>query len=229
MSRMLSSLATALLASLLTAACMAAPFTLAPLPYAMDALQPVIDKATMELHHGKHHQAYVTNLNAALDTLPELQGLTLEQLVVRAGTTSGAVRNNAGGHWNHTFFWQSMAPANKVGALSPALKAALEKQFGSVDEFKVQFRQAGVSRFGSGWVWLLVDAKGQLVISSTPNQDNPLMDVAEVKGTPLLGNDVWEHAYYLQYNNRRADYLDAWWKLVDWSVISARYETAVKK
>lgn len=228
MPRLLSSLTCALFAGLLSAASMAAPFSLAPLPYATDSLAPAIDKATMELHHGKHHQAYVTNLNSALESLPDLQGLTLEQLVARAGTTPGAVRNNAGGHWNHTFFWQSMAPTNKVGQLSPVLKAALEKKFGSVADFKVQFRQAGLSRFGSGWVWLLVDDKGQLAISSTPNQDNPLMDVADVKGTPLLGNDVWEHAYYLQYNNRRADYLDAWWSVVDWSVISARYAEALK-
>ncbi len=229
MSRMLSTLAGVLLASLMSTASLAAPFTLAPLPYATDALEPAIDKATMELHHGKHHQAYVNGLNAAIDAQPELKGQTLEQLVARAGTLPAAVRNNGGGHWNHTFFWESMAPAKKAGAMSKELKAALEQRFGSVDEFKTQFRQAGLSRFGSGWAWLLVDAQGQLTISSTPNQDNPLMDVAEVKGTPILGNDVWEHAYYLQYNNRRADYLDAWWQVVDWSVISARYAAAVKK
>lgn len=226
-SRFLAPLATALLAGVMSAVAAAAPFTLAPLPYAADALQPVIDKATMELHHGKHHQAYVNGLNAALETLPALQGKSLEQLVAVAGTTPAAVRNNAGGHWNHTFFWQSMAPASKVGALSPSLKTALEKQFGSVEAFKAQFRQAGLSRFGSGWAWLLVDEKGQLAVSSTPNQDNPLMDVAEVKGTPILGNDMWEHAYYLQYNNRRADYLDAWWQVVDWAVVSKRYADAL--
>lgn len=227
MNRLFSSLAAAVLAGVMSAAALAAPFTLAPLPYATDALQPAIDKATMELHHGKHHQAYVTGLNTALESLPALQNKSLEALLAQAGTTPAAVRNNAGGHWNHTFFWQSMAPVNKVGALSPALKAALEKQFGSVDEFKAQFRQAGLSRFGAGWAWLLVDEKGQLAVSSTPNQDNPLMDVAEVKGTPILGNDVWEHAYYLQYNNRRADYLDAWWQVVNWAVISERYAVAI--
>ncbi len=227
--RFLSSLSTVLFFSLLSTALMAAPFSLAPLPYATDALQPTIDKATMELHYGKHHQAYVTNLNAALDAQPDLKNKSLDELVAIAGTLPAAIRNNAGGHWNHSFFRQSMAPANKVGAMSNELKTALEKQFGSIDQFKTQFRAAGIGRFGSGWVWLSVDTKGQLVISSTPNQDNPLMDIAEVKAKPILGNDLWEHAYYLQYNNRRADYLDAWWQLVDWAVISQRYTAAIKK
>jgi Fe-Mn family superoxide dismutase len=228
MAMLLRQLIGTLLLGLTASLSLAANFTLAPLPYPSDALEPAIDQATMELHHGKHHQAYVNGLNAALEALPEAKDLSLEQLLARISQLPVAVRNNAGGHWNHTFFWESMAPVNKVGAMSSELKQAIEKQFGSVDEFKAQFRQAGLSRFGSGWVWLLLDAQGKLVITSTPNQDNPLMDIAEVRGTPLLGNDVWEHAYYLQYNNRRADYLDAWWQVVDWSVISRRYQAATK-
>lgn len=205
-----------------------AAFSLAPLPYAADALEPVIDAETMRIHHGKHHQAYVDNLNKAVAADPALAGQTLEQLVARAGTLPAAIRNNAGGHWNHTFFWETMAPTNKVGAISPALAAAIDAQFGSMDAFKSAFRTAGTARFGSGWVWLIVGADGKLAITSTPNQDNPLMDVAEVKGTPIIGNDVWEHAYYLKHQNRRADYLDGWWQVVDWAKVSARYEAAAK-
>lgn len=205
-----------------------AAFSLAPLPYAADALEPVIDAETMRIHHGKHHQAYVDNLNKAVAADPALAGQTLEQLVARAGTLPAAIRNNAGGHWNHTFFWETMAPTSKVGAISPALAAAIDAQFGSMDAFKSAFRTAGTARFGSGWVWLIVGADGKLAITSTPNQDNPLMDVAEVKGTPIIGNDVWEHAYYLKHQNRRADYLDGWWQVVDWAKVSARYEAAAK-
>ena len=205
-----------------------AAFSLAPLPYAADALEPVIDAETMRIHHGKHHQAYVDNLNKAVAADPALAGQTLEQLVARAGTLPAAIRNNAGGHWNHTFFWETMAPTNKVGAISPALAAAIDAQFGSMDAFKSAFRTAGTARFGSGWVWLIVGSDGKLAITSTPNQDNPLMDVAEVKGTPIIGNDVWEHAYYLKHQNRRADYLDGWWQVVDWAKVSARYEAATK-
>ena len=205
-----------------------AAFSLAPLPYAADALEPVIDAETMRIHHGKHHQAYVDNLKKAVAADPALAGQTLEQLVARAGTLPAAIRNNAGGHWNHTFFWETMAPTNKVGAISPALAAAIDAQFGSLDAFKSAFRTAGTARFGSGWVWLIVAADGKLAITSTPNQDNPLMDVAEVKGTPIIGNDVWEHAYYLKHQNRRADYLDGWWQVVDWAKVSARYEAATK-
>lgn len=205
-----------------------APFKLDPLPYAANALEPVIDEATMKLHHGKHHQAYVDGLNKAIEGNSSLQQATLENLVAKAGTHPAAIRNNAGGHWNHTFFWKSMAATGKVGKISPELSAAINSSFGSLDDFKAQFKQAGLSRFGSGWVWLVVDGQGKLVISSTPNQDNPLMDVAEVKGTPILGNDVWEHAYYLKYNNRRADYLEGWWQVVDWKVISDRYAAARK-
>lgn len=221
----LSHLLSALVLSLttLSVAAQTAPFKLEPLPYAATALEPVIDEATMQLHHGKHHQAYVDGLNKAIDGNADLQKATLEALVANAGSHPAAVRNNAGGHWNHTFFWKSMAPTGKVGKISDELAKAINDTFGSLDNFKAQFKQAGLSRFGSGWVWLVADNQGKLVITSTPNQDNPLMDVAEQKGTPLLGNDVWEHAYYLKHNNRRADYLDGWWQVVDWKVISDRY------
>lgn len=203
-----------------------AAFTLAPLPYAADALEPVIDAETMRLHHGKHHQAYVDNLNKAVAEDRALAGVPLEQLVARAGTYPAAVRNNAGGHWNHTFFWETMAPVSRVGAPSPALEQAITAAFGSMDKFKAAFKDAGTKRFGSGWVWLIVGADGKLAITSTPNQDNPLMDVAETKGTPILGNDVWEHAYYLKHQNRRGDYLDGWWQVVDWAKVSERYAAA---
>lgn len=203
-----------------------AAFTLPPLGYGYDALEPVIDTETMTIHHSKHHQAYVDNLNKAVAADPALAGQSLDQLVARAGTLPAAVRNNAGGHWNHTFFWQTMAPVAQVGAISPALAAAIDAQFGSLEKFKAAFKAAGTARFGSGWVWLIVGADGKLAIISTPNQDNPLMDAAEVKGAPVLGNDVWEHAYYLKYQNRRGDYLDGWWRVVDWGKVSERYAAA---
>ena len=199
-------------------------FTLAPLPYAHEALEPHIDTTTMQIHHGKHHQAYVDNLNKAVAGTPN-EGKTLEELVAVAGTISPAVRNNGGGHWNHTFFWESLAP-NAGGAPSGALADAINSAFGSFDAFKEKFNAAGTTRFGSGWAWLIVK-DGKLVISSTPNQDNPLMDVAEVKGTPVLGLDVWEHAYYLKYQNRRPDFVDAFWNVLNWEKINARYEAAI--
>ena len=203
-----------------------AAFTLATLPYGADALEPVIDAQTMTIHHGKHHQAYVDNLNKAVAADPALAGMTLEELVARAGTLPAAIRNNAGGHWNHTFFWETMAPVGEGGAISPALEKAIDAHFGSMDKFKAAFKAAGTARFGSGWVWLIVGKDGKLAVTSTPNQDNPLMDVAEVKGTPVLGNDVWEHAYYLKWQNRRGDYLDGWWQVVDWGKVSRRYAAA---
>lgn len=206
-----------------------AAFSLTPLPYALDALEPAIDTQTMTIHHGKHHQAYVDNLNKAVAATPALQGLSLEQLVTGAGQYGATVRNNAGGHWNHNFFWDSMAPVGQTGTASPDLTAAIDAQFGGMDAFKAEFAKAGLGRFGSGWVWLTVGPDGKLAISSTANQDNPLMDVAEVKGTPILGNDVWEHAYYLKYQNRRGDYLSAWWQVVNWDVVSARYAEATAK
>ncbi len=206
-----------------------AAFALAPLPYAVNALEPAIDAQTMTIHHSKHHQAYVDNLNKAVAADTTLAGQSLEQLVAQAGRLSAAVRNNAGGHWNHNFFWATMAPPADAGHPSPELAKAIATQFGSVEQFKAQFRAAGTARFGSGWVWLIVGKDGNLAITSTPNQDNPLMDVAEVKGAPILGNDVWEHAYYLKYQNRRADYLDGWWQVVNWAEVSKRYAMAVAR
>lgn len=204
-------------------------FSLAPLPYAPGALEPVIDAQTMVLHHDKHHQAYVDGLNKAVASDAALSGLPLETLLARAGSLPAAARNNAGGHWNHSFFWATMTPAKQGGASSAERAAAIDAQFGSLDAMKQAFKAAGTGRFGSGWVWLIVDADGKLVINSTPNQDNPLMDVAETKGTPILGNDLWEHAYYLKHQNRRADYLDGWWQVVNWRQVSDRYAKAVAK
>jgi Fe-Mn family superoxide dismutase len=198
-------------------------FTLAPLPYAYDALEPYIDAQTMTIHHDKHHQAYVTNLNNAIAGTPN-EGKTIEELVAVAGTISPAVRNNGGGHWNHTFFWDSLAAAS--GAVPTGdLAAAIDAAFGSFDEFKTKFAAAGATRFGSGWAWLIVK-DGKLEVSSTPNQDNPLMDVAEVKGTPILGVDVWEHAYYLKYQNKRPDYLAAIWSVINWAKVAERFAAA---
>ncbi len=198
-------------------------FTLPALPYAYDALEPHIDVATMTIHHTKHHQAYVTNLNNAIAGTPN-EHKTLEELVHAAGTISPAVRNNGGGHWNHSFFWEILAP-NAGGAPTGELAEAINATFGSFEEFKTKFAAAGATRFGSGWAWL-VKTEGKLVISSTPNQDNPLMDFAEVKGTPLLGVDVWEHAYYLKYQNRRPDYLAAIWNLVNWNKVAEHFAAA---
>jgi Fe-Mn family superoxide dismutase len=198
-------------------------FTLPPLPYAHDALEPHIDTLTMQIHHGKHHQAYVDNLNKAIAGT-EHENKTLAQLVAHAGAISAPVRNNGGGHWNHTFFWESLAP-NAGGAPTGKLADAITASFGSFDEFKTKFAAGGIGRFGSGWVWLIVD-EGKLTISSTPNQDNPLMDVAEVKGTPIVGVDVWEHAYYLKYQNKRPDYLAAIWNVINWKKVAERFEAA---
>ncbi|WP_374301219.1 superoxide dismutase [Paracoccus sp. (in: a-proteobacteria)] len=223
--------------TLLTAAAIALPaaafaqdagtFTLPDLPYAADALEPAISAQTMELHHGKHHQTYVDNLNKAIAAGDAPADLPIEDLVARAGTFTPAIRNNAGGHWNHSFFWESMAPADGRGEMSAELTQAIDTAFGSADEFKAAFEKAGADRFGSGWVWLIVNDQDQLEITSTPNQDNPLMDVAETQGTPILGNDVWEHAYYLTYNNRRAEYLSTWWDVVNWTKVSERYDEAL--
>ena len=200
-------------------------FTLPQLPYAHDALEPHIDKETMQIHHGKHHQAYVDNLNKAIAG-GEHENKNLEDLVRGAGSISPAVRNNGGGHWNHSFFWDSLAP-NAGGQPEGKLAEAINTAFGSFDAFKEKFNNAGMTRFGSGWAWLIVK-DGKLEVSSTPNQDNPLMDVAEVKGNPVLGVDVWEHAYYLKYQNKRADYLNAFWNVVNWKKVSERFENASK-
>jgi Fe-Mn family superoxide dismutase len=185
-------------------------FTLPALPYATDALAPAIDAKTMEIHHGKHHQAYIDKLNAEVEKDSKLKGKSLGDIITSISSYGPAVRNNAGGHWNHSFFWGIMAPAAQSGTPSPELTTAINESFGSLDKFKTAFEKAGADRFGSGWVWLIVNANGKLEIVSTPNQDNPLMDDAVVKGTPILGNDVWEHAYYLTYQNKRVDYLNAW-------------------
>jgi superoxide dismutase, Fe-Mn family len=200
-------------------------FTLAPLPYAYDALEPHIDILTMQIHHGKHHQAYVDNLNKAVAG-SENESDSLEDLLKKAGKLSPAIRNNGGGHWNHTFFWESLEKNNNSSP-SGKLGEAINSTFGSFDSFKEKFVQAGITRFGSGWAWLLVK-DGKLEISSTPNQDNPLMDVAEVKGIPVLGVDVWEHAYYLKYQNRRPEYLAAFWSVVNWKKVEERYAVATK-
>ncbi|MGF7232021.1 superoxide dismutase [Arachidicoccus sp.] len=198
-------------------------FTLPALPYALDALEPHIDAKTMEIHHGKHHQGYVNNLNNAIQGTPNADK-SLEELVKNAGSISAAVRNNGGGHWNHSFFWQILAP-NAGGNPTGELAEAINKAFGSFDALKEKFNAAGATRFGSGWAWLIVK-DGQLEVTSTPNQDNPLMDVAETKGTPILGVDVWEHAYYLKYQNRRPDYLAAFWNVVNWSKVAELFAAA---
>ena len=197
------------------------PFTLPPLPYDYDALEPHIDKLTMEIHHDKHHQAYVDNLNKAIAGT-ENENKPLEELVKNAGKYATAVRNNGGGHWNHTFFWQIMSP-NGGGKPEGKLAQAIDATFGSLDAMKEKFNAAGAARFGSGWAWLGV-LDGKLTICSTPNQDNPLMDVAECKCTPVLGCDVWEHAYYLKYQNKRGEYLKQFWDVVNWKKASENFE-----
>ena len=196
-------------------------FTLAPLPYAYDALEPHIDTETMKIHHDKHQQAYVDNLNKAIAGT-ENENKTIDELVKSAGTISPAVRNNGGGHWNHTFFWDSLKNNNGVKP-SGKLAAAIDAAFGTFDAFKEKFNAAGTTRFGSGWAWLNIK-DGKLEVSSTPNQDNPLMDIAEVKGTPILCCDVWEHAYYLKYQNKRPAYLEAFWNVVNWDKVAERFE-----
>ena len=200
-------------------------FTLPALPYAPDALEPHIDSQTMQIHHGKHHQAYVDNLNKAIAGTPN-ENKSIEELVAAAGSISPAVRNNGGGHWNHSFFWQILSPG-AGGAPSGKIAEAINSTFGSFDAFKEKLNAAGTTRFGSGWAWLIVK-DGKLEVTSTPNQDNPLMDVAEVKGTPVLGVDVWEHAYYLKYQNRRPEYLAAFWNVVNWKKVNEQFEKASK-
>jgi Fe-Mn family superoxide dismutase len=195
-------------------------FTLPNLPYAFNALEPHIDAKTMEIHHGKHHNAYVTNLNAAVAGT-EWENKSLEEIVANISKATPAIRNNGGGHWNHSFFWQILAP-NAGGAPTGAIADAINASFGSYDKFKEDFTKAATTRFGSGWAWL-VKSGDKLVITSTPNQDNPLMDIAEVKGTPVLGLDVWEHAYYLHYQNRRPDYIGAFYNLINWTEVNKRY------
>jgi Fe-Mn family superoxide dismutase len=199
-------------------------FELPKLPYAYPALEPHIDARTMEIHHTKHHQAYVTNLNNAIAG-SDTEKMSIEEICKNISKMPMPVRNNGGGHFNHSLFWTIMAP-NAGGAPTGELASAIDAAFGNLDTFKTQFAAAGATRFGSGWAWLIVGADKKLAITSTPNQDNPLMDVAEVKGTPILGLDVWEHAYYLNYQNRRPDYISAFWNVVNWDEVARRLKSA---
>ena len=199
-------------------------FKLPELPYAHNALEPNIDETTMKIHHGKHHAGYTNNLNGAIEGTA-LETMSIEDILSQISKHSGAVRNNGGGYYNHSLFWEVMSPnggGNPSGALADAINAA----FGSFDNFKNEFSKAAATRFGSGWAWLIVDGNGQLRVTSSPNQDNPLMDIAEVKGTPILGLDVWEHAYYLNYQNRRPDYISAFFNVINWNEVARRYEAA---
>jgi len=198
-------------------------FTLPPLPYAFNALEPHIDAKTMEIHHGKHHQAYVTNLNAAIGGT-DAEKLSIEEICASISKYPAAVRNNGGGHYNHSLFWTIMK-AGGGGNPSGPLADAIQTAFGTFDEFKAKFSAAGATRFGSGWAWLVVNG-GKLSVGSTANQDNPLMDISEIKGTPILGMDVWEHAYYLHYQNRRPDYIAAFWNVINWDEVAKRFSAA---
>ena len=197
-------------------------FDLPPLPYDYDALEPTINKETMQLHHDKHHAAYTNKLNEAVEADPKLQGKSIEDIMGMISSLPAGVRNNGGGYWNHDFFWKSMSKGG--GQPSGKLKDAIDRDFGSLDAMKEKFNAAGAGQFGSGWAWLVADPGGKLSIAATPNQDNPLMDVTDESGTPILGNDVWEHAYYLTYRNDRGAYLKAWWDVVNWDEAGRRYD-----
>ena len=201
------------------------PFVLPSLPYSFEALEPHIDRMTMEIHHDRHHKAYVDNLNKAVIGTPSA-ALSLEDLLGQISKQPAVIRNNGGGHWNHSFFWKILSPAKGLQA-SASLLAQINQDFGSLDNLKTEFNKAATTRFGSGWAWL-VWSNGKLIISSTANQDNPLMDVAEVKGTPILALDVWEHAYYLKYQNKRVDYINAFWNVVNWDFVSQQFEKIKK-
>lgn len=204
-----------------------AQFTLPALPYSYEALEPHIDKETMQIHHDKHHDTYVKTLNTQVEATPELKGKTVEEILKHISKYKTVVRNNAGGHYNHSLFWTILSP--QAGSPSAALLEDINSTFGSLDAFKAKFNDSAKTRFGSGWAWLIVDSQGKLKISSTPNQDNPLMDVVSSKGTPVLALDVWEHAYYLKYQNKRVDYITAFWNVVNWAEVTKRYEEAKKK
>jgi len=205
-----------------------AQFSLPPLPYPVEALEPTIDAETMTLHHDRHHAAYVSNLNGQIRANPALQSLDLDALQGQISRFPLAVRNNVGGHWNHSQFWTMMAPPGEGGTPSEDLLAAITSSFGSFDAMKKEFSQVAASRFGSGWAWLIRTDDGSLAITSTANQDNPLMDLPGIEnGMPLLGLDVWEHAYYLKYQNCRVDYISAWWDLVNWAEVNRRYNQAL--
>ncbi|MGM5631467.1 superoxide dismutase [Apibacter raozihei] len=217
---------------LLFALKISAQFSLPKLDYSYDALQPHIDSTTMRIHYTKHHAAYVNNLNAAIQKYPQYSKKTVEELIMNLNNLPDdirtAVRNNGGGHYNHSLFWTVLTPENNSKPEGEVVKA-IEKQFGSLDTFKAEFDKAAASRFGSGWAWLIVDKDGKLKVTSTANQDNPLMDIADLKGVPVLGLDVWEHAYYLSYQNRRADYIKSYWSIVNWKEVNKRYLAALKK
>ncbi|MFT6814647.1 MAG: Fe-Mn family superoxide dismutase [Sphingobacteriales bacterium] len=202
-------------------------FELPKLSYAHDALEPHIDKATMEIHHGKHHQGYTNNLNNAISET-QLEGKTIEAILGEVSNHSMAVRNNGGGFYNHSLFWSIMGP-NCGGVPTGDVSTAINQTFGSFDEFKDKFAAAAGTRFGSGWAWLIVNASGKVEVCSTPNQDNPMMDLADVKGTPVLGLDVWEHAYYLNYQNRRPDYINAFFNVIDWNAVEKRFQEAIQE
>ncbi|WP_375427502.1 superoxide dismutase [uncultured Sphingomonas sp.] len=197
-------------------------FELPPLPYDYDALEPTIDAETMRFHHDKHHKAYTDKLNEGVEKDAALQGKSIEDILGMISSQPPLVRNNGGGYWNHDFFWKSMKKGG--GQPSGKLAEAIGRDLGGLDKFKEEFNNKGVGQFGSGWAWLIADASGKLKVTSTPNQDNPLMDAVVDRGTPLLGNDVWEHAYYLTYRNDRAAYLKAWWDVVDWDKVGSRYD-----
>lgn len=197
-------------------------FELPKLDYAYNALEPQIDARTMEIHHTKHHAAYTNKLNEAVKGT-DLDGKTIEEVLAVVDKQSAAVRNNGGGFYNHNLYWKVLTPGGS-GEPVGELKTAIERDFGSVEKFKAEFSNAAATRFGSGWAWLVKDSSGKLVVSSTPNQDNPLMPVADVKGTPILGIDVWEHAYYLNYQNRRPEYIEAFWALINWDVVAEYYK-----
>ncbi|MEP6646581.1 MAG: superoxide dismutase [Saprospiraceae bacterium] len=199
-------------------------FTLAPLPYDFDALEPYIDARTMEIHHDKHHAAYTNNLNAAIEGT-SLEGKSIEEILMHVSNHSPAVRNNGGGYYNHNLFWDIMTPSGG-GEPTGDLAKEIDARFSSFSEFKEAFSRAGTTQFGSGWAWLIVDPAGELAVTSTPNQDNPVMNVSAIKGVPILGLDVWEHAYYLNYQNRRPDYITAFWNVVNWKEVSKRYKVA---
>lgn len=215
---------TALLLLLATAVPAWASFSLPPLPYPVDGLEPVIDAATMTIHHDRHHGAYVANLNAQIKCNPSLETISLDALQAQISSFPLPVRNNGGGHWNHSQFWAVMAPDGQGGTPSRDLLSAINANFGSIAAMRAKFNQAAAGRFGSGWAWLIRRSDGSLAITSTANQDNPLMDLPGIeRGTPLLGLDVWEHAYYLKYQNRRPDYIEAWWSRLNWNEVNLRY------
>ena len=202
------------------------PFTLPALNFAYDALEPYIDARTMEIHHTKHHQAYITNLNNAISGTA-LENQTLDEIIKNMDMTNNAVRNNGGGHWNHSFFWEILQPENK-GRLSGPLADAIDAAYGSKETFMEKFAAAAMTRFGSGWAWLCAHKDGHVEICSSANQDNPLMPGIGCGGTPIAGLDVWEHAYYLNYQNRRADYVAAFWNVLNWNVVEEKYKAATK-